>query len=60
MNKNIRILRWLLFAGSLYFFLVTTFHMIGVNIQVINTDFGVASNLNGYFYIDNVSVGCVT
>jgi len=34
--------------------------LIGVNIQVINTDFGVASDLNGYFYIDNVPVGCIT
>ncbi|MBU0529084.1 TonB-dependent receptor [bacterium] len=31
--------------------------LIGVNIQVIDTDFGAASDLNGYFYINNVPVG---
>lgn len=34
--------------------------LIGVNIQIINTDIRATSELNGYFYIDNVSVGCVT
>ncbi len=29
------------------------------NIRFINTDIRVASDLNGYFYIDNVSVGGV-
>jgi len=31
--------------------------LVGVNIQVVNTDYGAASDLNGYFYIDNVPVG---
>ena len=31
--------------------------LIGVNIQVVDTDYGAASDVNGYFYITNVPVG---
>jgi len=31
--------------------------LIGVNIQIISTDYGAASDLNGYFYIGNIPVG---
>ena len=32
MNKNIKILRWLLLAGSFYFFIVAIYHMVGIKI----------------------------
>jgi len=50
MNKNIRILRWLLFAGSFYFFLVATFHMIGIKIPPLFIYYNVPS----YAYQDRI------
>lgn len=50
MNKNIQILRWLLFAGSLYFFLVATFHIIGIKIP----PFFIYYNVPSYAYQDRI------
>ncbi len=50
MNKNLKILRWLLFAGSVYFFLVATFHMIGIKIP----PFFIYYNVSSYAYQDRI------
>ena len=50
MNKNIPILKWLLFAGSVYFFLVATFHMIGIKIP----PFFIYYNVPSYAYQDKI------
>ena len=50
MNKNLQILRLLLFAGSLYFFLVATFHMIGIKIPPLFIYYNVPS----YVYQDRI------
>ncbi len=50
MNKNIQILRWLLFAGGVYFFLVATFHMIGIKIPPLFIYYNVPS----YTYQDKI------
>lgn len=50
MNKNTQVLRWLLFAGSVYFFLVATFHMIGIKIPPLFIYYNVPS----YAYQDRI------
>lgn len=50
MNKNTQVLRWLLFAGSVYFFLVATFHMIGIKIPPLFIYYNVLS----YAYQDRI------
>ncbi|MBU0528814.1 hypothetical protein KKF86_03545 [bacterium] len=45
MNKNVQTLRWLLLAGSIYFFLVAIFHMIGIKIPLIFIYYNVPSNI---------------
>ncbi len=50
MNKNIQILKWSLFAGSIYFLLVATFHMIGIKIP----PFFIYYNVPSYAYQDQI------
>jgi len=50
MNKNIVILRWLLFAGSLYFFLVSAAHLIGLKIPFLFIYYDAPS----YIYQDRI------
>ena len=50
MNKKLKMLRWLLFAGSAYFFLVATFHMIGIKIP----PFFIYYNVPSYAYQDRI------
>ncbi len=50
MNKNIQILKWLLFAGSMYFLLVATFHMVGIKIP----PFFIYYNVPSYAYQDRI------
>jgi len=45
MNKNSQILRLLLFAGCIYFFLVATFHLIGIKIPPFYIYYNVPSNV---------------
>ena len=45
MNINLKILRWLLLAGSTYFFLVAVFHMLGLKIPPFFIYFNVPSNV---------------
>ncbi len=50
MNKNIQILKWLLFTGSMYFLLVATFHMVGIKIP----PFFIYYNVPSYTYQDRI------
>lgn len=50
MNTNLQILRWSLFAGSAYFFLVAIFHMSGINIP----PFFIYYNVPSYAYQDQI------
>jgi len=50
MNKNIRKLKLLLLSGSVYFFLVATFHMIGIKIP----PFFIYFNVPSYAYQDRI------
>ena len=45
MNKNSQILRLLLFAGCIYFFLAATFHLIGIKIPPFYIYYNVPSNV---------------
>ena len=45
MKKNLKILRWLLFVGSVYFFLVAIFHMAGIKIPPFFIYFDVSSHV---------------
>ena len=44
MKKNLKILRWLLFVGSVYFFIVAIFHMAGIKIPPFFIYFDVSSH----------------
>ena len=50
MNKNIRKLKLLLLSASVYFFLVATFHMIGIKIP----PFFIYYNVPSYAYQDRI------
>ena len=50
MNKNIQILRLLLFAGFIYFFLVATFHLVGIK----SPPFYIYYNIPSYVYQDKI------
>ncbi len=50
MNKNIQILKWSLFAGSIYFLLVATFHIIGIKMP----PFFIYYNVPSYAYQDRI------
>ena len=50
MNNNIRKLKLLLLSGSVYFFLVATFHMIGIKIP----PFFIYYNVPSYAYQDRI------
>jgi hypothetical protein len=50
MNKNLKILRWLLFAGSSYFLIVAIIHMIGIKIP----PFFIYYNVPSYAYQDRI------
>ena len=50
MNKNIKILKWSLFAGSAYFFLVAIFHILGIKIP----PFFIYCNVPSYAYQDKI------
>ncbi len=50
MNVKLNILRGLLFAGSVYFFLVATFHMIGMKVP----PFFIYYNVPSYAYQDRI------
>ena len=50
MNNNLYILRLLLLSGSVYFFLVATFHMIGIKIP----PFFIYYNVPSYAYQDRI------
>jgi len=50
MNKNLQILRWSLFAGSVYFLLVAIFHMLGIKIP----PFFIYYNVPSYAYQDRI------
>ena len=50
MNKNIQILKWLLFVGSMYFLLVAIFHMLGFKIP----PFFIYYNVPSYTYQDRI------
>lgn len=50
MNKNLYILKLLLLSGSVYFFLIATFHMFGIKIPIIYIYYNVPS----YSYQDRV------
>ena len=45
MKKNLKILRWLLFVGSVYFFIVAIFHMAGIKIPPFFIYFDVSSHV---------------
>ena len=50
MNINLKILRWLLLAGSIYFFLVSVFHFLGIKIP----PFFIYFNVQSYAYQDRI------
>ena len=50
MNKNLQILRWSLFTGSIYFLLVAVFHMTGIKIP----PFFIYFNVPSYAYQDRI------
>jgi len=50
MNKNIKILRLLLLAGSVYFFIVAIFHMVGIKIP----PFFIYYNVPSFAYQDRI------
>ena len=35
----------------------TQIPLVGVNVQVVDTDIGTASSINGYFYLDKIPIG---
>jgi len=50
MNTNLKILRWLLFAGSMYFLLVAIFHLNGIKIP----PFFIYYNIPSFAYQDKI------
>ena len=57
MKKNLQILRWLLFAGSMYFLLVATFHMIGIKIPPFFIYYNVPSHVYQDWIISFMAFG---
>ena len=50
MDKNLKILRWLLLAGSIYFLIVAISHMVGIKIP----PFFIYYNVPSYTYQDRI------
>ena len=50
MDKNLKILRWLLFGGSAYFLIVAICHMVGIKIL----PFFIYYNVTSYTYQDRI------
>lgn len=50
MDKNLKILRWLLFAGSTYFLIVAICHMVGIKIP----PFFIYYNVPSHTYQDRI------
>jgi hypothetical protein len=44
MSANLRILKWSLFAGALYFFLISVVHLLGIKAPILYIYFNVPSN----------------